>query len=64
MSEWTKFSKDNLPNASPVLITNGSYVEVSEFGIDKGEPYFYNGTGKVDNVKYWMPLPLPPKEEE
>lgn len=48
-----------------ILITNGDWVEaVNEHGLDGGEYYFHNGTGKVDGVTHWMPFPKPPRRKD
>lgn len=61
--KWIKINKNNLPKTSEVLITNGNYVMPAEFGMDKGNPYFYDGTGIRDDVTHWMEFPLPPNED-
>ncbi len=65
--KWTNVKK-RFPNEdgeyfTDILITNGKCViQCNEHGWDKEEYYFHDGTGKVDGITHWMPLPEPPKE--
>jgi hypothetical protein len=54
--------ESNVPLGS-ILVSNGTWVEHVEIhGWDDQEYYFHNGIGKLEGVRYFMPLPSPPKE--
>jgi hypothetical protein len=62
--EWISV-KDRRPHHQrKIIITNGKWVDVTEeHGMDDNDEYYFNnGTGKVESVSHWMPLPEPPKE--
>lgn len=53
--------ESNIP-CEPIIVTNGDWVQyIEEHGWDNGEYYFHDGTGQLEGVTHWMPLPKPPK---
>jgi hypothetical protein len=63
---WRKFSEEK-PNekmeGKDFIVSNGFYSVVCEWrGYWNNEPFC--GDKNYDEVKYWMPLPSAPKEEE
>lgn len=62
MSEWISV-KDRLPeNNNPILVYMPEEKGWLRYGISIG--IIDDGTDDKDEVTHWMPLPLPPNENE
>jgi hypothetical protein len=63
---WTKTSELMPPKYQSVLVSDGTRVGIGEwYGIARPAevPYWKCDTCEIEEVKYWQPLPLPPRAE-
>ena len=63
--KWISIKEKKPENNQRVLVF-AEYIDIKIYESNifyDGESYCYCPVGKLENVTYWMPLPLPPEEE-
>ena len=69
---WVKHEMDGLASNIPaeydgkwIIVTDGKNISVERFKYDAYDHFYPSGRWfELEDVKYWMPLPEPPKEEK
>lgn len=67
--EWIKCS-ERLPEEGEYVIVydgnldldNKAFYEIAAYRTFNNRSVFVSGPYSLQNIKFWMPLPLPPKE--